>query len=245
MNPALRAYRTLKSSVSGSVRLLSVLPGELGSAIERVQAEAREQKRTLTALREELAHHRATELVASARTLEGDRAAGLRAAVTQRQANHPLSDQRANPMLDQLGVPMILEALRQTVDQPDRPIRRAQQQGPRIRRDRPAVDGAAIPGLQRNGSAGGRPLSQRGMGPGAAVGQERPRDLDVAQIAPDENLSARVNRAGAISGPGGDVHRRVDEHVAREGVHDVESEVAPVPRPARAVARLLLRHGQP
>jgi hypothetical protein len=37
--------------------------------------------------------------------------------VAQRQAKHPLADQRADLMLDQLGVPMIREALRKPVDQ--------------------------------------------------------------------------------------------------------------------------------
>jgi alanyl-tRNA synthetase len=48
------------------VRLLSVLPGEVAPAIERLQAEAKEQKRAMAALQSDLARYRAVELAAGA-----------------------------------------------------------------------------------------------------------------------------------------------------------------------------------
>jgi hypothetical protein len=43
-------------------------------------------------------------------------------------------------MLDQFLAPLIMKACRKTLHHPDRPIRRAQQQRPGIRRDHPAVE---------------------------------------------------------------------------------------------------------
>jgi len=63
---ALGAFRSLRDAVSGSVRLLSVLPAELPASIERLQADAKDQKRSLAALQGELARYRAEELAASA-----------------------------------------------------------------------------------------------------------------------------------------------------------------------------------
>jgi len=62
---ALRAYRGLKNSVSGSVRLLSVLPDELPSAIERLQSAGRNQQKSQEGLYERLAAHEAASLAAS------------------------------------------------------------------------------------------------------------------------------------------------------------------------------------
>jgi alanyl-tRNA synthetase len=66
---ALGAFRALRDTVTASVRLLSVLPDELPSAIERLQAEAKDHKRAMTALQGELARYRAEELAASADTV--------------------------------------------------------------------------------------------------------------------------------------------------------------------------------
>jgi alanyl-tRNA synthetase len=63
---ALAGYRTLRDAMTGAVRLLSVLPEELPASIERLQAEAKEQKRATTALQADLARYRAEELAASA-----------------------------------------------------------------------------------------------------------------------------------------------------------------------------------
>src|SRR5579862_3810262 len=63
---ALARFRSLRDSVAASVRLLSVLPAELPAAIQRLQGEARDGKRMLNALQNELAGFRARELAASA-----------------------------------------------------------------------------------------------------------------------------------------------------------------------------------
>src|SRR6185436_8468901 len=52
---ALGGYRELRDAVSGPVRLLSVLPDELPSSIERLQAEAKEQKKAVLMLQADLA----------------------------------------------------------------------------------------------------------------------------------------------------------------------------------------------
>jgi alanyl-tRNA synthetase len=52
--------------MSASVRLLSVLPAELPGGIERLQADARAQKRTIAGLQAELASYRAEELARNA-----------------------------------------------------------------------------------------------------------------------------------------------------------------------------------
>ncbi len=62
---ALRAYRALNSSIAGGVRLLSVLPDELPSAIEKLQAAGRNQQKSQEALHERLAVHEAAALCAS------------------------------------------------------------------------------------------------------------------------------------------------------------------------------------
>ena len=62
---ALRAYRSLKNSVSGSVRLLSVLPEELPSAIEKLQTAGRSQQKAHEGLYERLAAHEAASLASS------------------------------------------------------------------------------------------------------------------------------------------------------------------------------------
>jgi alanyl-tRNA synthetase len=61
---ALRVFRTLRESVDGSVRALSVLPPELPAAIERMQAEAGDLRRTIKRFQEALARHEAARLIA-------------------------------------------------------------------------------------------------------------------------------------------------------------------------------------
>ena len=60
--------------------------------------------------------------------------------VAQRDPPHPLADQRAHLMLDQCRRARIAEAAGEPLDQPDRPIRGAQQQCPGVRCDRPAIE---------------------------------------------------------------------------------------------------------
>ena len=61
---ALRAYRGLRSSVAGGVRLLSVLPDDLPGAIERLQSAGRAQQKVQQDLQERLAVHEAAALAA-------------------------------------------------------------------------------------------------------------------------------------------------------------------------------------
>lgn len=85
---ALRRFRALRDLNASAVRLLSILPEELPDAIERLQAEAKDQRRSFAALQQEVARYRADELAASAvaapkgrlvvQALESD-AAGLKA----------------------------------------------------------------------------------------------------------------------------------------------------------------------
>jgi alanyl-tRNA synthetase len=58
----LEGYRSLRESVGASTRLLSVLPAELPSAIERVQAEARDLRKLFKDLQLRLASHEAVRL---------------------------------------------------------------------------------------------------------------------------------------------------------------------------------------
>jgi alanyl-tRNA synthetase len=63
---ALRRFGSYRDALDRSGRLLSVLPGELPAAIERLQAEAKERKRASIALQSELSRFQALELAAAA-----------------------------------------------------------------------------------------------------------------------------------------------------------------------------------
>jgi alanyl-tRNA synthetase len=63
---ALRVFRTLRESMAGSVRALSVLPQELPAAIERMQGDAKDLRRTIKKFQESLAAHEAARLVTQA-----------------------------------------------------------------------------------------------------------------------------------------------------------------------------------
>ncbi len=63
---ALRSHRALRDVVTGSVRALSVLPEELPSAIERLQGELKDARRTIRGLQGDLAVHEAARLAAEA-----------------------------------------------------------------------------------------------------------------------------------------------------------------------------------
>jgi alanyl-tRNA synthetase len=60
---AVRAFQSLRDASAGCVRLLSVLPGELPAAIERMQAETKDLRRTLRRFQESLASHEAARLI--------------------------------------------------------------------------------------------------------------------------------------------------------------------------------------
>ena len=59
---ALRGYRALRDAVAASVRLLSILPGDLPAGIERMQADAKDTKRQLKDLQARLAAFEADAL---------------------------------------------------------------------------------------------------------------------------------------------------------------------------------------
>ena len=66
---ALRQFRQWRDVTSASIRLLSVVPGELPDAIERMQAELKEQKKVITAAHLELAQFEAVSLAQDAELL--------------------------------------------------------------------------------------------------------------------------------------------------------------------------------
>jgi alanyl-tRNA synthetase len=68
---ALRGCRALRDSVADSTRLLSVLPGELRAAIERLQSEGRESKRRLKDAQASLAAFEADALASTAIRRDG------------------------------------------------------------------------------------------------------------------------------------------------------------------------------
>jgi alanyl-tRNA synthetase len=70
---ALRAFRTYCNAVTESIRALSVLPAELPAAVDRVQSEGKELRRTVKKLQESLALYEATRLVSDASPLGGVR----------------------------------------------------------------------------------------------------------------------------------------------------------------------------
>ena len=68
---ALRTFRVLRDAIASSVRLISVLPGELPAGIERLQAEAKETRRQLKDAQSRLAGFEAAALAGRA-ALHGD-----------------------------------------------------------------------------------------------------------------------------------------------------------------------------
>jgi alanyl-tRNA synthetase len=63
---AVRALRGYRDAVGGSIRALSVLPIELPSAVERLQAEGKDLRKTIGRLQESLAVHEAARLMNAA-----------------------------------------------------------------------------------------------------------------------------------------------------------------------------------
>ena len=70
---ALRALRTFRNAVAGSVRILSVLPDDLPAAVERAQAESKDLGKQVKGLREKLAAHEGAGLAADAPQVGGIR----------------------------------------------------------------------------------------------------------------------------------------------------------------------------
>jgi alanyl-tRNA synthetase len=89
---ALRLFRSHRDSIMASMRTLSVLPEELPAAIERVQNEGRDLRRTIKTLQDSLASHEAARMIAAAsrvgdvrvvtQALDGWDAQGLKAIAT-------------------------------------------------------------------------------------------------------------------------------------------------------------------
>jgi alanyl-tRNA synthetase len=76
---ALGRLGSLRDTTAASVRLLSVLPEEIPSTVERLQAEIKDQKRAVAGLQTELARFRAAELAASAERVTNEISVVLRA----------------------------------------------------------------------------------------------------------------------------------------------------------------------
>jgi len=70
---ALRALRTYRDAVAGSVRALSVLPNELPAAIERIQDESKELRKQAKGLQDKLAEREGARLAAAAPEIAGAR----------------------------------------------------------------------------------------------------------------------------------------------------------------------------
>ena len=70
---ALRSFRTFRDTVTATIRSLSVLPEELPAALDRMQAESRELRRSVKTFQEALASHEAARLVGTAPAIAGVR----------------------------------------------------------------------------------------------------------------------------------------------------------------------------
>ena len=70
---AVKRFRALRETIGAATKLLSAGLDDLPAAIERLQADAREQKRALVALHSELARFRAIELAAAAEPIASGR----------------------------------------------------------------------------------------------------------------------------------------------------------------------------
>ena len=105
-------------------------PGELESVQRRLAGE----RRAIRAPRRELAgDHRQGRVMAQLVMVD-------KVLVTERDPEHPLPNQRRHLMLDPSGIALVPKAHREALHQSDCPIGCAQEQRPRIRRDRPAIE---------------------------------------------------------------------------------------------------------
>jgi hypothetical protein len=101
--------------------------------LEPVERRFAGQGRTTLAPRRQLAsQHRQCRIVAQLVVID-------QVFVAQRQRKDSLPDQGSDGVLDQLRRAAVDETLGKPIDQPDRPVRRPQQQGSRIRGDLAAV----------------------------------------------------------------------------------------------------------
>ena len=70
---ALRSFRIFRDTVTATIRSLSVLPEELPAAVDRMQAESRELRRSVKTFQEALATHEAARLLGTAPAIAGVR----------------------------------------------------------------------------------------------------------------------------------------------------------------------------
>jgi alanyl-tRNA synthetase len=70
---AVRALRQLRDAVAGSVRALSVLPPELPAAVEKLQADGKQLRKTIAGLQASLAVYEADRLLAASQSQGGRR----------------------------------------------------------------------------------------------------------------------------------------------------------------------------
>ena len=70
---ALRAFDVYRKAISGTVRLLSVLPDELPAAVERLHTDARDLRKNVARLQQSLAGHEAARLLEGAEVVGGVR----------------------------------------------------------------------------------------------------------------------------------------------------------------------------
>ena len=106
----------------------------LGRVLEPVERALARQRRQPRALRLEPAEHGAEHRVA-AQVVMVDQVL-----VAERDAEHALADQRRQLVRDPAGIAAVGEAGGEAVDEPDRPVGRAEQQRPGVRADRPAAE---------------------------------------------------------------------------------------------------------
>jgi alanyl-tRNA synthetase len=95
---AVRALRQLRDAVAGSVRVLSVLPQELPAAVEKLQADGKNLRKTIAGLQASLAVHEADRLIAASQNVaviteiyEDWDAAGLKTIASSLIARDPVA----------------------------------------------------------------------------------------------------------------------------------------------------------
>jgi hypothetical protein len=100
----------------------AIIPGSNQTSLSRIRFSG------LTTVRQHRHNRIVTQFVVVADVL-----------IAQRDPKHPLTHQGRNTVLDQILRASVDEALGKTADQPDPAIRRPQQQGSSVRRDRSAI----------------------------------------------------------------------------------------------------------
>ena len=121
---ALRVFRTYREAIAGSVRVLSVLPAELPASVEKLQADAKDLRKTQSRLQEQLAGHEAERLLVATPERDGRRVvmeviAGFEAQALKTMASAIAARGRAIAALVSASSPALVVIARspdQTVD---------------------------------------------------------------------------------------------------------------------------------